>query len=189
MKEGKIRQLRYFSAVPLLTFGILLLAVPSFTVQTISTVLGSIFSILGLVEMFLFLTEEKLRYRLILGLAGTLLGTLFITVYTELIVLLLQLAIGGLIIADGMYKIRLSFELMARRARLWPIPLLISAAMVILAVVVIFWPATGAFLPKLIGIALIVNSVGELLIGLYRGSYRGEDGRRRRPPAGNRYQK
>ena len=184
--EGKIRQIRYFSAVPLLVFGILMLAVPSFSTETVSTVLGGIFSALGLVELFLFLTEAKIRYRLLLGVLCTVLGTVFISVHTVAVVFLVQLAVGFLVIADGMYKIRLSAELYTRGARLWFIPLALSIAIVVLGVIVIFWPAEGAFLPSLFGITILVDSVGELLIGFYNGNFKGKPAKR---PANNRSNK
>ena len=180
MRRGeKLRQLRFYIAIPFLVFGILMLAVPSFGVDTVSTVFGALLSIFGLAELFLFLTEAKIRYRLIFGILGAALGAILISFHAEFTVFIVQLLIGVFVIADGTYKFRLSVEIFNRGARLWPVPLAISIAMVVFGVLVIFWPATGSFLPTLFGIAILIDSVGELLLGMYNGNYKGGSEKKR----------
>ena len=58
-RESKIRQIRYFSAVPLMIFGLLMVVLPNRSLNAVSTVLGAICSMIGLVELFLFLTEPR----------------------------------------------------------------------------------------------------------------------------------
>lgn len=168
-KEEKIHLIRYYLAVPLLVFGILMLAVPSFDVNTVCTVFGALLSVFGLAELFLFLTDAKIRYRLILGILGAVLGAVLVSVRAEFVVVLAQLLVGVFVAVDGTYKFRLSVEIFNRGARLWGAPLAISIAMVVFGILVIFWPATGSFMPSLFGIAILVDSIGELLLGLYNG--------------------
>ena len=173
LKEEKIYQIRFFSAFPVLVFGLLMVVVPSFTAYTVCTVVGALLSLVGLVELVLFLTEAKIRHRLLLGVLCTALGTVLISLHTTVAILIAQLLLGTFLIVDGTYKTRLSFELRARRARIWGVPLAVSLVMIVSGVCVVFWPEEGAFLPTLFGIAAMVNSVGELLIGFYNGNYSG----------------
>ena len=186
MRKGeKLRQLRFYFAIPFLVFGILMLSVPSFGVDTFCTVFGTLLSAVALTEFFLFLTEAKIRYRLIVGILGAVLGAALISVHSEFVVFLAQLLVGIFVAVDGTYKFRLSVEIFNRGARLWPIPLAVSIAMVVFGILVIFWPATGAFLPSLFGITILVDSVGELLLGFYNGNYQGRPPKKRQLPAQN----
>ena len=55
MRKGeKLRQLRFYFAIPFLVFGILMLSVPSFGVDTVCTVFGTLLSAVALTEFFLF---------------------------------------------------------------------------------------------------------------------------------------
>lgn len=171
-KEGKIRRIRYCLAFPTLIFGVLMLAVPSFDTYTACKALGALLSVLGLSELFLFLTDAKIRYRLIFGILGAVFGAMLVSVRAEFVIFLTQLLIGVFVTVDGTYKFRLSVEIFNRGARLWGVPLALSIAMVVFGILVIFWPATGNFLPLLFGITILVDSAGELLLGLYHGGDR-----------------
>ena len=184
-KEEKIHLVRCYLAVPLLVFGILMLAVPSFDVDTVCTVLGALLSGLGLSELFLFLTDAKIRYRLIFGVLGAVLGAVLVSIRAEFVVVLAQLLVGVFVAVDGTYKFRLSVEIFNRGARLWVAPLTISIAMVVFGILVIFWPATGGFMPSLFGITILVDSIGELLLGLYNGGDRKKAHTRQHPAAQN----
>lgn len=181
-RESKIRQIRYFSAVPLMIFGLLMVVLPNRSLNAVSTVFGAICSVIGLVELFLFLTEAMIRYRLIVGIAGAVLGTLFITVHNSFLTLLLQLVVGILIVVDGIYKIRLSLEIHGRGGRLWAIPLALSILMIVFGAIVIFWSEESVWLPLFFGLAIFANSVGELVVGFYNESYSGKARKQPRRP-------
>lgn len=170
-RVGKIRRIRYYSAVPLFIFGLFMVVLPGRSLSAVSTVAGAICSMIGLVELFLFLTEAKIRYRLILGVLGAVLGTLFITVRNDFVTLLLQLIIGILIIVDGIYKVRLSLEICSRGGRLWGVPLALAIVMAVMGALVIFWNEESALLPLFFGLAILFNSAGELVVGLYSEPY------------------
>ena len=181
-RESKIRQIRYFSAVPLMIFGLLMVVLPNRSLNAVSTVLGAICSMIGLVELFLFLTEAKIRYRLIAGIAGAVLGTLFITVHNSFLTFLLQLVVGILVVVDGIYKIRLSLEIHGRGGRLWAIPLALSILMIVFGALVIFWSEESVWLPLFFGLAIFANSAGELVVGFYNESYSGKARRQSHRP-------
>ena len=166
-----IRRIRFlFSGVTLIT-GFMFLVITSLSVGIVCKVLGAFLSIFGLAELFLYITAKRIRYRLVFGAAFAILGAIMVSL-PDKVVFLGQLLVGVLVIVDGMYKIRVSFELRTRHIRLWPLPLLVSVAMVVLGVALLFWDSTGAFLPRMFGIVILINSVAELGIGLYTIFYR-----------------
>lgn len=165
------RRLRFLFAVATLIVGILFLVVPSFDASDFCKVLGAVISLLGLTELFLYITGKRYRYRLILGVLGAVLGTLFIS-FPDVLHFPAQLAIGGLAIADGTYKIRVSFEVRARRISVWPASMAISVLTLLSAILLIFWNSDAAFLVRLFAIVVLIDSVAELGTGYYRLFYK-----------------
>ena len=154
-----------FSALSLgyIILGLILLLFPSVSIKIICIALGIAALVIGIIKLVNYFQEKEEIVLLSTGfISGFLLAALglFFIIKPVVVASILPFFIGLLICFNGIVKLQSAFDLHKVGYDKWQIPLLIAILTLILGVILIINPFTGAKLAAMvIGAVLIIDGV------------------------------
>lgn len=143
--------------------GILLIAFPSFSVSLLGWVSGGLLVLFGIVKLIGYFSKDLYRlafqYDLAFGILLLALGTV-ILVHPGSVMNFICIALGIVILADGLFKIQISTQARQFGLRKWWLILLFAVAACLCGAALLFRPAEGSrVLTILLGISLLAEGI------------------------------
>ena len=153
------------TSVILAILGLIMIFNPDTTMQFISTILGIIFIVIGLIKIANYCIAKGnstlFTNDISWGLVAVILGLVTI-VYSSTIESIFRIMIGIWIIYSGFTRFSLSFKLKEVNDKVWAFMLVLSVLMVIGGLYVTFYP--GALIVTL-GVIILVYAIMDLIEG------------------------
>lgn len=152
------------SPIVVAVIGLVLAIFPELTNRTVFVLLGAALLIAGVASLIRYLTLEGRAAidsnRLATGLILVALGLLVI-IRADSFVALLPLAFGLMVFAGGVFKFQRALNLRTLGAGKWYLELIVALLCLVAGIVVIVNPfSTAVTLTRIVGILLVVESVG-----------------------------
>lgn len=147
-----------------IVIGLFLFWKAEFALKVISYILGSVFIILGIIEIIKYFiiyknNYETFNYQLIFGLMTIVIGIITIF-YSSTIETILRIIIGIWIIYSSLVKFAVTLRLKSLGLQVWGYSLFFSILMLICGLYIIF--NAGAILAT-IGIAMVIYSIIDII--------------------------
>ncbi len=153
------------TSVILAILGLIMIFNPDTTMQFISTILGIIFIVIGIIKIANYFIAKGnstlFTNDISWGLVAVILGLVTI-VYSSTIESIFRIMIGIWIIYSGFTRFSLSFKLKEVNDKVWAFMLVLSVLMVIGGLYVTFYP--GALIVTL-GVIILVYAIMDLIEG------------------------
>lgn len=152
----------------LCAIGILFMARPHTSATAMGYILGAALIIFGIAKLAGYFAKDLYRlafqYDLETGIILLVLGVI-VLIFPGRMMNLISIALGVLILADGLFKIRIALD--ARRFGIehWWLTVVLAAAAILFGLVLVFQSARGAaLLTVLLGAALLAEGVLSLYV-------------------------
>ena len=153
------------TSIILAILGLIMISNPDTTMQFISTILGIIFIVIGIIKIANYFISRGnstlFANDISWGLVAVILGLVTI-VYSSTIESIFRIMIGIWIIYSGFTRFSLSFKLKEVNDKVWAFMLVLAVLMVIGGLYVTFYP--GALIVTL-GVIILIYAVMDLIEG------------------------
>lgn len=141
--------------------GVLLLVFPDKMLAYTSFFIGAAFIICGCLAIVNYISENKSKFTLILGVASAVIGVIVCFTYKQIISVIVFI-IGAFLLVGGIVNLVNSFYIAISRHRSWILTVVLSIASIVLGVLSIRNPfGTQEKLVQLLGAGLIAFAVLE----------------------------
>ena len=152
----------------LCVIGILFMARPRISATAMGYILGAALVIFGIAKMAGYFARDLYRlafqYDLETGIILLVLGVI-ILIFPGMMMNIISIALGVLILADGLFKIRIALDARRFGIERWWLTIVLAAAAITFGVVLVFQSARGAaFLTVLLGAALLMEGLLSLYV-------------------------
>lgn len=150
-------------SIALCVLGIVMLCHPGFSIQAIGVVMGVCLVVFGVIKVIGYLSRDLYRlafqYDLAFGLLSLSLGVI-VLIRPNSLMNLICLALGIIILADGLFKVQIAVDARAFGIRLWWLIFVLAVLTGALGLVLVFRPTESApMLVTLLGVALLSEGI------------------------------
>lgn len=159
----KIYRMSLISSIVFLIFGLLLIFQTESIIKTVSIIIGSILLIIGI---FPIVNYFRNRDQGILSSAGLLYGIfsavagIVIIVNNNLLLTIVPVLAGVWMIINSVNKIQIAMELRDNKISSWLISFIFAIIILIVATLLIIYPARGAIIvSRTVGIFIVIYSI------------------------------
>lgn len=162
-------KISYIAMSAILCFvGILFMARPHISAIAMGYILGAALVIFGIAKMAGYFARDLYRlafqYDLETGIILLILG-IIILIFPGMMMNIISIALGVLILADGLFKIRIALDARRFGIERWWLTVVLAAVAIALGVVLVFLSARGAtFLTVLLGASLLTDGLLSLYV-------------------------
>ena len=156
-----------------IVLGLILMIWPGMSLMAIGRIVGILALVVGLFRIVHYFVLGDLprlfASELTMGLFD-LVAALVLLSHTGVVISILPIILGAFVVAESAFKLQSAIDRMRLRRRMSWLYLLFSCAELLLGVMMIFSPMSGAVLmAELMGLALIVNGVDQLWLVVSAG--------------------
>ena len=165
-KHSKAITTAIISALAYIVLGFVMIFYPDKVSIALCYTLGGALTVYGLFNLITYFTtrQASFGFEMIVGIAATAFGVFFL-ISPQSILGMIAAIIGILIIVDSAIDIKRAFQLKALGLKYWWISLLVSALIIIFAIMTIIFPTFFADIIMIIlGIALVYEGISGLTL-------------------------
>ena len=165
-KHNKAISTAIISALAYIVLGFVMIFYPDKVSIALCYTLGGALTVYGLFNLITYFTAKQASFgfEMIVGIAATAFGVFFL-ISPQSILGMIAAILGILIIVDSAIDIKRAFQLKALGLKYWWISLLVSALVIIFAIMTIIFPTFFADIIMIIlGIALVYEGISGLTL-------------------------
>lgn len=161
MRTAKIGYIIISAALCIL--GIILIAVPDFSISVLGILCGIIFTLFGMIKLVGFFSKDLYRlafqYDLAFGIMMIIIGIIMLT-HPGSLMNFLSITLGISVLADGLFKIQIAMDSRIFGIRQWWLILVCSILTVICGSILIFRPSeSSTALTVILGISMLAEGI------------------------------
>ena len=165
-RHSKAISTAIISALAYIVLGFVMIFYPDKVSIALCYTLGGALTVYGLFNLITYFTAKQASFgfEMIVGIAATAFGVFFL-ISPQSILGMIAAILGILIIVDSAIDIKRAFQLKALGLKYWWISLLVSALVIIFAIMTIIFPTFFADIIMIIlGIALVYEGISGLTL-------------------------